>query len=241
MAKTSLLYGVSLLLHGALAAGVVGLRPPKRVETIAISVSEAKKKNETEKPPEPAKVIEEPRPTEPARVQAPRPAKARAAASKAAEPRPEAAPARSPALDALPDLGTMGNDGPGGLPVAPPPALAAAPASSAHAPPPPKVLGPRPVADECADPPVKPKRRMVSAPAYTSSAREAGVEGLVRVEVTVGADGSVTGARVISGLGHGLDEACLDAARRAAFEPATRCGKPVAGTAVLPFRFNLKQ
>jgi protein TonB len=237
VAKSSLLYGVSLVAHGALAAGLFGLRPPKRVETVAISVSEAKKK---EKAPEPAKVTSEPpRPIEP-RAEAPRPTRANAATPKAAEAPPAAVPAaRSPAFDALPDMGVMGNDGPGGVAVPPPQALAAAPVSSAHAPPAPKVLGPRPAADECTEPLVKPKRRLVSAPAYTAAAREAGVEGLVRVEVSVSTDGSVTGARVVSGLGHGLDEAALEAARRAAFEPATRCGKPVAATAVLPFRFNL--
>jgi protein TonB len=238
VAKSPLLYGLSFALHGALAAGLFGIRPPKRVETVAISVSEAKKK---EKPPEPAKVTTEPKPVDP-RAEAPRPQKAKAAPPKAAEPPPGPAPAaRSPVFDALPSLGVMGNDGPGGLAIPPPASLAAAPVTSAHAPPPPKVLGPRPAAEECSDPPVKPKRRMVSQPHYPASAREAGVEGLVRVEVSVGADGSVTSARVLVGLGHGLDEAALEAARRASFEPATRCGKPVAGTAVLPFRFNLGQ
>jgi protein TonB len=239
VAKSSLLYGLSFALHGALAAGLFGMRAPKHVETIAISMSEAKKK---EKPPEPAKVTTEPKPPEP-KTEAPRQQKAKVAPAKPAEALTEAAPpqaARSPVFDALPKLGTMGNDGPGGLAVPPPAPMAAAPPSSAHAPPPPKVLGPRP-AEECSDPPVKPKRRMVSQPHYPAAAREAGVDGLVRVEVSVGADGSVTSARVLAGLGHGLDEAALEAARRASFEPATRCGKPVAATAVLPFRFNLAQ
>ena len=238
MATSSLLYGLSFALHGALAAGLFGFRPPKRVESVAISVSEAKKK---EKPPEPAKVTTDPKPAEP-RTEAPRPQKAKAAPPRPAEPPPGPAPAaRSPVFDALPSLGVMGNDGPGGLALPPPAPLAAAPVSSAHAPPPPKVLGPRPAADECSDAPTKPKRRMVSQPHYPSAAREASVEGLVRIEVSVGADGSVTSARVLAGLGHGLDEAALEAARRASFEPASHCGKPVAGTAVLPFRFNLGQ
>ena len=72
MAKTSFVYGVSLFLHGALGVGVIALGTEKHVETIAISMSEAKKK---EKPPEPAKVTTEPKPTEP-RAEAPRPQKA---------------------------------------------------------------------------------------------------------------------------------------------------------------------
>ena len=234
MAKTSLVYGVSLFLHGSIALGVIALGKQERRETIAISVSEAKKK-----PPEPAKVTEEPKPPE-AKTEAPRQAKAKiAAAVKPDAPPPDAAsPSRSPVLDALPDLGlTMGNDGPGGLAIPQGGPIAAAPAASVHAPPAPKVLGPRP-SEECTEPLVKPRRKLISTPQYTAAAREAGVEGLVRVEVSVAADGSVTGARILAGLGHGLDEASLEAARRAGFDPATRCGKPVAATAVLPFRFK---
>ncbi len=215
---------------------MLALGKEKHVETIAISMSEAKKK---EKPPEPAKMTEEPKQPE-ARTEAPRQTKAKAAAPKAAAPPPDGvAPARPSGLDALPDLGlAMGNDGPGGLAVPQGgPIAAAAPVSSAHAPPAPKVLGPRP-ADDCTEPLVKPKRKLVSTPPYPAAAREAGVEGLVRVEVSVGADGSVTAARILAGLGHGLDEASLESARRASFDPATRCGKPVAATAVLPFRFK---
>jgi protein TonB len=61
----------------------------------------------------------------------------------------------------------------------------------------------------------------------------------VRVEVTVDDSGHVTGARLLAGLGYGLDEAALEAAKRAAFEPATRCGKPVSATFVIAMRFSL--
>lgn len=46
-------------------------------------------------------------------------------------------------------------------------------------------------------------------------------------------------ARIGAGLGYGLDEAALEAAKRAAFEPATRCGKPVSATFVIAMRFSL--
>jgi periplasmic protein TonB len=237
MAKMSLVYGVSFAVHGALAVGVLGLREPTRRETVAISVSEAKKKA-----PEPAKVLEDPSPAPP-RTE-PRPARSRAApAPKPDAPPPEAAArARSPVLDALPDLGIdMGNVGPGGnglaIPAGPQGPAPAATAAEAR-PPPPKVLAPKPV-DECSEPLVKPKPRSISQPAYTAAAREANVEGRVRVEVSVGADGKVTGVRLLSGLGFGLDEAALEAARRAGFDPGTRCGKPVAATFVIAMRFSL--
>ena len=69
-------------------------------------------------------------------------------------------------------------------------------------------------------------------------ARQAEIEGVVRVEVTVDESGHVLSARVLSGLGYGLDESALAAAKATVFEPATRCGKAIVGTAVLPFRFE---
>ncbi|MCU0683483.1 MAG: TonB family protein [Polyangiaceae bacterium] len=61
----------------------------------------------------------------------------------------------------------------------------------------------------------------------------------MRVELSVDERGRITSARVLQGLGHGLDEAALEAARRARFEPATRCGKAVAATFVVGMRFAL--
>jgi periplasmic protein TonB len=233
VAKTSLVYGVSLFLHGMIAVGVIGLGKEKHTETIAISMSEAKKK---EKPPEPAKMTEDPKPPE-AKTEAPRQTKAKlAAAPKAEAPPPEAAAqARSPVLDALPELGlSMGNDGPGGIAVPQGGPIAAAPVTSAHAPPPPpKVLGPKPDGD-CAEPLVKPKIKLQVQPRYTVE----GAKGAVRVEVSVSVDGSVTGAHLLAGLGSGADDASVEAARHFHFDPATRCGKPVAGTKVLKFTFN---
>jgi protein TonB len=86
---------------------------------------------------------------------------------------------------------------------------------------------------------VKPRPKSIAQPAYTSSAREASVEGKVRVEVSVDEGGHVTGARLLAGLGYGLDEAALEAAKRAVFEPATRCGKPVSATFSIAMRFSL--
>ena len=53
----------------------------------------------------------------------------------------------------------------------------------------------------------------------------------MRVEVTVDENGRVISARVLSGLGYGLDESALDAARGWQFQPATRCGKALASAA----------
>ena len=68
-----------------------------------------------------------------------------------------------------------------------------------------------------------------------------------REHVTVGATsfwlgisttGAVTAARVIEGLGHGLDEAALEAAKQSTFSPATKCGEPVETTFTIGMRFQ---
>ncbi len=237
MASSSRVYGVSILVHGVLALAVIRMHEPQRRETIAISVAEAKNKPQ-EKPPEPAKVTEAPLPESKAR--APRPRAHAAPAPKAEAPPPEATPHAAPSkvLDALPDLGiAMGNGGPGGIAVPQGGPAAEAPAAAARATSAPRALAPAP-ADVCAEPVVKPKLKSITQPAPTTAAREAQVDGRVRVEVSVGADGSVKGVRLLSGLGYGLDEASLEAVRHAVFAPATRCGKPVAATFVIALRFR---
>jgi periplasmic protein TonB len=63
---------------------------------------------------------------------------------------------------------------------------------------------------------------------YPREAKKQGIEGQVVLLITVEADGTVSMAKVVSGPGHGLDEAARDAVLRARFKPATKGGKPVA-------------
>jgi protein TonB len=134
----------------------------------------------------------------------------------------------------------LGN-GPGGFAVAP--QAAAAPAAPKAATTSKKTLTAAPAAakpdEDCPEPPTKPKPKNVLQPSYPEAARAAGISGKVRVEVTVDETGAVKSARVVSGLGHGLDEAALAAARGSTFGPATRCGKSVGGTFVIGMRFSL--
>jgi len=58
------------------------------------------------------------------------------------------------------------------------------------------------------------------------------------VELTVDETGRVVEVRVLQGLGYGLDEAALAAARSATFEPALRCGKPSRATFTISMRFT---
>ncbi len=76
-------------------------------------------------------------------------------------------------------------------------------------------------------------------PQYTAEAREAHIQGDVTLEVRFTAEGQVEVLRVISGLGHGLDEQARLAAARIRFKPATRDGKPVDQVSVIHVAFQL--
>ncbi len=71
--------------------------------------------------------------------------------------------------------------------------------------------------------------------AYPPEAWRRGVEGAVLLELRIEPDGSVSTVEVVRGLGHGLDEAAVEAARRFRFEPARRGERPIA--AVIRFRY----
>ena len=78
-------------------------------------------------------------------------------------------------------------------------------------------------------------------PGYTEAARQAGVSGVVRVRVVLGADGKVKHVLVLRRLSHGLTEKAIEAARRVRFEPATLGGQPVSQYVVLEYGFNLNE
>ena len=236
LSGSAILYGGSLILHVGVAVGLSLIPHQKKSEVIAISLATVKKK-EAEKPKPPD--LPPPEPPKPAAAKT----KAAPAPKLAPPPEPEAksdAPPPTPGMDNLLDMGMMGNGGSGlGM------ALGARGSNDA----------PRPTAtattkrteelsqtpEKCNDPVVRPHRKGGPQPAYTAPARQAEIEGVVKIEVTVDDTGKVIAARVVTPLGYGLDEAATAAAKRWTFEPATKCGRPVVGTATLPFRFKLGQ
>src|SRR5216683_6529974 len=64
-------------------------------------------------------------------------------------------------------------------------------------------------------------------PEYTAEGRSLKIEGDVVLEMVFLANGTVQVNRVVSGLGHGLDEAATRAAKQIKFKPARREGQPV--------------
>jgi len=186
-------------------------------------------------PPEPPKL--EPEPPEPPKAEPERRKAPAPAPPKAAAPPPEAAPA-APSFDDAPDFGFALEGGVGGGGLAVP---VRAPTSEAPKPRVVKQLSPAPprkAEDVCSEPASKPKPLSVPQPVYTDAARAAGIEGRVRVELTVDESGRVVQVKVLQGLGYGLDEAALAAARSATFTAAQRCGRATSATFTIAMRFS---
>jgi protein TonB len=226
--KRSVVYMVSVGVHLAVGAALAFIPQEKLQEVVAIALNEV---HETKKPepPKPPEHRDEPRARAPGHNA--RPAPVARAAAVADDP--------SPTAPAFTDIGlaldSTSSDGlainiekpkPVEAPVAPPP-------------PKPKILVPKPIAATENEEVVKPRPLSVVRATYTDEARLARVQGRVVMELAINDRGDVTDARVVSGLGYGLDDAALSAARRLRFSPALRGSRPVATSYVIAMRFSL--
>ncbi|WP_410968987.1 energy transducer TonB, partial [Salmonella sp. SAL4444] len=73
----------------------------------------------------------------------------------------------------------------------------------------------------------------------TEAAREAKIEGTVKLATIIGTKGEVSKAEVIQGLDAGLDANAIAAVLTWKFEPATKDGKPVKAKATIEVNFRL--
>jgi len=223
--KRSPVFVVSVVAHLAVGA-VLALIPQEKLrEVVAIALNEAPEKEKKPEPPKPEPHRQRPASTAGRNV---RPAAARA--------EPAATAAQAPiftdiglALDSSSSDGLAVNIAP---PVAAPQPVIAAPAR-------PKVLMARATEHVCTEELVKARPLAMVRPGYTDQARRARAQGRVRIQLTVNERGEVESARVLSGLGYGLDEAAIAAAHRLHFTPATRCGRAVSAPFILAMRFVL--
>ena len=65
-------------------------------------------------------------------------------------------------------------------------------------------------------------------PRYTELARRAGIQGVILIEATIDRQGNVVGARILRGLGGGLNEESIRKVEQWKFKPATLNGRPIA-------------
>lgn len=228
------IYAASLAFHAGLAVVLASIEPPAIVETVRIQMRDAPP---VEEPPhdEPPPPPPEPEAPPPPVAEAPPPPPPR---PRAEPPPPVAQPAPVPMMGAA----MQGGVNTGGIPI---------PAGDPSAPPPQPIVrreertleAPPPAHEEqpsgCAEEATRPRPISMPQPAYTDDARTALIEGRVRVRIEVDSSGAVSNVEVLEGLGHGLDEAAIEAVRGARFEPATQCGEAVAATFTIAVRFTL--
>ncbi|HKP63746.1 MAG TPA: energy transducer TonB [Polyangiales bacterium] len=229
--KVSRIYLISLLAH-LLVGGALALIPKEKLrEVVAIALNEAPPPKDPPPPPPPRPA---PPPTE-------RPTRAARSPRTAASDTPQPTAASAAAVSNFANIGlTLDSSSSDGLAVP----IAAKIVAPAPKPAPvvikPKVLvAKREEPTACTESVIKARPLSLIRPTYTDDARRARVEGRVRIELAVDDQGVVTNARVLDGLGHGLDEAALAAARALRFSPATLCKRAVAAPFVIAMRFQL--
>lgn len=74
---------------------------------------------------------------------------------------------------------------------------------------------------------------------YPERARREGIEGTVLLSIVVDVEGKVVNAKVLTGPGHGLNEAAREAIGRFRFKPAIKSGQPVSTEMKYKYTFSL--
>lgn len=76
-------------------------------------------------------------------------------------------------------------------------------------------------------------------PVYPAEARKLHIQGNVILSVNFEASGRLEVLRVVKGLGHGMNQAAIQAAKKMRFKPAERNGRPVNSAATIHIIFQL--
>ena len=74
---------------------------------------------------------------------------------------------------------------------------------------------------------------------YPKSAKDAGIEGKVIVDLIIDEKGNVTYTEILKSVNDDLDKAALDAITKTKFTPALKDNKPVKAKVTLPIMFKL--
>lgn len=89
--------------------------------------------------------------------------------------------------------------------------------------------------------PARPLGGQCPSPEYPAAALRQGLEGLVRLDLEIGADGRVGRVTLVQSSGHSvLDRAAAEAVQRWRFAPARRGGEPIPSRLLVPVRFLLR-
>jgi len=222
------IYIMALGFHVVLGLAIAFIPQQRLREVVAIALAETKHEDKAKPAPPPP-----PR----AEVRAARATVAHAAQAEAATPEANAAQNNAAAFA---DIGiALDSSSADGIPmhIAPPP-QASAGIKQELGPAKPKLLMAKSNEVPCTEELVKAVPLSRPSPKYTPEAENAGVEGKVRLDLKVNELGEVESAKVLSGLGYGLDESALQTVKHWKFRPATLCGKPVAASFVVSVVFS---
>jgi periplasmic protein TonB len=224
--KRSLVYVISIGAHLVVGAALAFIPQQKLREVVGIAFADAPK-------PKPAAPKPESHPAKASPARA-----ARAAAPVAAAPAAEQAATHDNNPSSFANLGiSLDSTSTDGVAVPIAAKIEAPKFLAAVAPRAPKLLVAQ--REVCNEEPKKAVPERIVRPEYTNEARMAEIEGRVRLELSIDENGIVRDAKVLSGLGHGLDEQAIAAAKKMQFKPASKCGNPVMSTFVLAMRFAL--
>jgi len=226
----SKIYIISIGLHVFLAL-VIAFIPQKRLrEVVAIALAETQKHEDKPKPAPPPPPRTESRSARASAARAPAVAEAQTADNTAAQAN----------AAGFADIGlSLDSSAADGLPMhIAPPTLASAGVKQELAPSKPKLLIAKSNEVPCSEELLKAVPLARPSPKYTPEAENAGIEGKIRLELKVNELGEVESAKVLQGLGYGLDESAVETVKHWKFRPATLCGKPVAASFVVSVVFS---
>ncbi len=222
-------WGISAVLHAALAAAVVShgvsARTPAAAPLLDVDLAV------TEVPPPPP----EPRVDVPAPPSvAPRPPEPPVARPVV----PRTAPTHAPAQTATLETSAANSAPVVAAAEGPPTFVMALPVASVAG-----TAGPDRPANEVVDEKGVSVRAEVAygpAPAYPAEARASQIEVDVPIEIVVNPEGQVVLARVTRHIGYGFEDSAIDAIRRYRFKPAERDGRPVAVRMLWTMQYRLR-
>ena len=87
---------------------------------------------------------------------------------------------------------------------------------------------------------IKPQLVNIPSPKYPDLARKEGAQGIAKVKALVDVDGSIMAVFIFQSSGHEiLDQAALEAVKKAEFVPAQLNDKPVRVWVTIPLNFKL--
>lgn len=85
-----------------------------------------------------------------------------------------------------------------------------------------------------------PRLSEVASPDYTAEAKKKKIEGTVTLAIVINKKGDVVDAKVVKGIGYGLDENAIIAVKEWKYKPAEKDGEPVAVKMEVTMDFYLR-